>query len=135
MIVYKAGAGGELGWTELVGSKPDDIIGGVDIPHIILQPMVLKGANRFQDGRIAARCGLVIDPDLIIVHKDSKWKNLKEFMDDSRANPGQITAGTVGKFTGDHMFLMRFEFATGFLVYPGSLLARKAIPALMGKTG
>jgi tripartite-type tricarboxylate transporter receptor subunit TctC len=136
VIVYKAGAGGELGWTELVGSKPDGyIIGGVDIPHIILQPMVReKGQTGFKTEELLPICGLVIDPDLIIVHKDSKWKNLKEFMDDSRANPGQITAGTVGKFTGDHMFLMRFEFATGLkftqVPYSGG---GKAIPALMGK--
>ena len=136
VIVYKAGAGGELGWTELAGSKPDGyIIGGVDIPHIILQPMVReKGQTGFKTEELLPICGLVIDPDLIIVHKDSKWKNLKEFMDDSRANPGQITAGTVGKFTGDHMFLMRFEFATGLkftqVPYSGG---GKAIPALMGK--
>lgn len=136
VIVYKAGAGGELGWTELAGSKPDGYtIGGVDIPHIVLQPMVReKGQAGFKTEELLPICGLVIDPDLIIVHKDSKWKNLKEFMDDARANPGKLTAGTVGKFTGDHMFLMKFEFATGLkftqVPYSGG---GKAIPALMGK--
>jgi tripartite-type tricarboxylate transporter receptor subunit TctC len=71
---------------------------------------------------------------VIIVHKESKWKTLKEFIDDGRANPGKITAAIVGKFTGDHIFLMQFEFATGIkfaqVPYSGG---GKAIPALIGK--
>ena len=35
VVTYKAGAGGEIGWTWLVGAKADGYtIGGVDLPHI-----------------------------------------------------------------------------------------------------
>ena len=34
VVTYKAGAGGEIGWTWLAGAKPDGYtIGGVDLPH------------------------------------------------------------------------------------------------------
>ena len=42
-IIYKPGAGGEFGWTELANAKPDGyFIGGFDLPHVVLQPMVRK---------------------------------------------------------------------------------------------
>ncbi len=136
VIIYKPGAGGEFGWTELANAKPDGYyIGGIDLPHIVLQPMVRKkGQPGYQTEDLLPICGLVRDPNVVIVHQDSKWKTLKEFMDHVRANPGKVTAATVGKFTGDHIFLMQFEFATGLkfaqVPYPGG---GKAIPALMGK--
>jgi tripartite-type tricarboxylate transporter receptor subunit TctC len=135
-IIYKSGAGGEFGWTELANAKPDGyFIGGIDLPHIVLQPMVRKkGQPGYQTEDLLPVCGLVRDPEVIIVHKESPWKTLKEFMDHVRANPGKVTAATVGKFTGDHLFLMDFEHATGLkfaqVPYSGG---GKAIPALMGK--
>ena len=135
-IIYKPGAGGEFGWTELASAKPDGyFIGGIDLPHIVLQPMVRKkGQPGYQTEDLVPVCGLVRDPEVILVHKDSPWKTLKEFMEHVKANPGAVTAATVGKFTGDHLFLMDFEHATGLkfaqVPYSGG---GKAIPALMGK--
>ncbi len=136
VIIYKSGAGGEFGWTELANAKPDGyFIGGIDLPHIVLQPMVRKkGQSGYQTEDLLPICGLVHDPEVIIVHEDSPWKTLKEFMDHAKANPGTITVATVGKFTGDHLFLIEFEDATGLkfaqVPYSGG---GKAIPALMGK--
>lgn len=136
VIIYKSGAGGEFGWTELANAKPDGyFIGGIDLPHIVLQPMVRKkGQPGYQTEDLLPVCGLVRDPEVIIVHEDSPWKTLEEFMDHARANPGAVTVATVGKFTGDHLFLMEFEDATGLkftqVPYSGG---GKAIPALMGR--
>ncbi len=135
-IIYKPGAGGEFGWTELANAKPDGyFIGGIDLPHIVLQPMVRKkGQPGYQTEDLVPVCGLVRDPEVIIVHQDSPWKSLKEFIDHARANPGKVTAAIVGKFTGDHLFLMDFEHTTGVKLaqvpYSGG---GKAIPALIGK--
>lgn len=41
VIDYKVGGGGALGWSELVRANPDGYtIAGINIPHIILQPML-----------------------------------------------------------------------------------------------
>ncbi len=134
VVTYKAGAGGEMGWTELAQGKPDGyFIGGVDIPHIILQPMLRpKGQPGYKTEELNPLCGLVYDPDIIMVREDSKWKTLKEFLDYAKANPKKVTVATVGKLTGDHLFLMQVENLTGAeftqVPYPGG---GKAIPALL----
>src|SRR4029078_5476218 len=33
---------------------------------------------------------------ILVVHADSPWKTLKEFVDDSKANPGKINYGHTG---------------------------------------
>ena len=59
VVTYKAGAGGEIGWTWLIGAKADGYnIGGVDLPHIVLQPMLRPASplsRRQQGGTGAAR--------------------------------------------------------------------------------
>lgn len=115
VISYKTGAGGEFGWTELADANPDGyFIGGVDLPHITLQPMVRKpGAPGYRTEQLKPIAGLLIDPNCIMVNKSSKWQNFKEFLDYARQNPGKVRAAIVGKLTGDHIFILNFEKATG----------------------
>ena len=45
-IQYKPGGGGSLGWAELVKKKPDGyFMSGINIPHIILQPLARENAG------------------------------------------------------------------------------------------
>ncbi|MFR3458271.1 MAG: tripartite tricarboxylate transporter substrate-binding protein [Bilophila wadsworthia] len=40
VFVYKPGAGGIIGFTEIAKARPDGYtIGGLNVPHIILQPL------------------------------------------------------------------------------------------------
>ena len=56
VVTYKAGAGGEIGWTWLVGAKADGYtIGGVDLPHIVLQPMLRPKGSRATKRNSSAR--------------------------------------------------------------------------------
>lgn len=134
IVTYKAGAGGEIGWTTLSQAKPTGyLIGGIDIPHILLQPLLrIEGQPGYKTEDLNPLCNLVYDPNIIMVRKDSKWKNFKEFLTYAKANPNKITVGTVGKLTGDHLFLMQIEHATGIKViqvpYSGG---GKASPALL----
>lgn len=135
-VIYKPGAGGEFGWTELSKAKPDGyFIGGIDVPHIALQPMVRKkGQPGYQTEDLIPIAGLVIDPGMIMVHKNSPHKTLKDLIDHVKANPGSVTAATSGKYTGDHLFLMDVEAKTGakFAQVPYSG-GGKCINALMGQ--
>ena len=69
VVTYKAGAGGEIGWTWLVGAKADGYnIGGVDLPHIVLQPMLRpEGQPGYKTEQLNPLCCLVFDPDILIV--------------------------------------------------------------------
>ncbi len=134
VITYKPGAGGEIGWTTLALSKPDGYtVGGVDLPHIVLQPMLRrKGQPGYKTEDLLPLCGLVYDANVAMVRADSQWKTLADLVAYAKANPGKVRVASVGKFSGDHLFLMQIEKATGAkfaqVPYAGS---GKAIPALV----
>ena len=135
VVTYKAGAGGEIGWTWLIGAKADGYnIGGVDLPHIVLQPMLRpEGQPGYKTEQLNPLCCLVFDPDILIVSEKSPFKSFGELIEYAKANPGKVKAATVGKLTGDHIFLMNVEKFTGAqftqVPYPGG---SKAAPALLG---
>ena len=132
VVTYKAGAGGEIGWTWLVGAKADGYtIGGVDLPHIVLQPMLRpEGQPGYKTEQLSPLCGLVYDADVVMVPEDGPYKTFKDLIEYAKANPGKVKVATVGKLTGDHIFLMNVEKFTGAqftqVPYPGG---SKAAPA------
>ena len=134
VVTYKAGAGGEIGWTWLVGAKADGYtIGGMDLPHIVLQPMLRpEGQPGYKTEQLSPLCGLVYDADVVMVPEDGPYKTFKDLIEYAKANPGKVKVATVGKLTGDHLFLMQIEKLTGAkftqVPYSGS---GKAIPALL----
>lgn len=135
VVTYKAGAGGEIGWTWLAAAKADGYtIGGVDLPHIVLQPLLRPaGQPGYQTEQLNPLCGLVYDANVVMVPEASPYKTFKDLIDYAKANPGKLKVATVGKLTGDHLFLMQIEKLTGAtftqIPYSGS---GKAIPALLG---
>ena len=80
VVTYKAGAGGEIGWTWLVGAKADGYtIGGVDLPHIVLQPMLRpEGQPGYKTEQLSPLCGLVYDADVVMVPEDGPYKTFKD---------------------------------------------------------
>ena len=51
IVEYKPGAGGALAWTQFSKAKPDGYsVCGINIPHIILQPLSQKDAAFKTDG-------------------------------------------------------------------------------------
>ncbi|KJS83377.1 MAG: hypothetical protein JM58_12720 [Peptococcaceae bacterium BICA1-8] len=123
IITYKEGAGGEVGFTELAKSKTDGyVIGGLNVPHIILQPLARE--TEFNIDSFAYIGQMVNDPQLVAVLKDSKYNTLQELIDDAKANPGRITLGNVGTFSGHHIASLNFMNLTGteftLIPYKGS---------------
>ena len=134
VFVYKPGAGGIIGFTEIAKARPDGYtIGGVDLPHIVLQPMLRpEGQPGYKTEQLSPLCGLVYDADVVMVPEDGPYKTFKDLIEYAKANPGKVKVATVGKLTGDHLFLMQIEKLTGAkftqVPYSGS---GKAIPALL----
>ncbi len=121
VVTYKPGAGGEVGWTWLIGARADGYtVGGVDLPHIVLQPLLrAEGQPGYKTEQLNPLCNLVFDPDVVMVKENSKFKTLEELVNYAKANPGKLKVGTVGKFTGA-------KFTQ--VPYPGG---GKAAPALL----
>jgi len=113
VINYLPGAGGALCWSKLAAAKPDGYnIGGFSIPHIILQPIFMKDvAYKTEDFVILSI--VEYTPNGLAVKKDFKANTLKEFIEYAKANPGKISCGGVGKFTGHHFATLQFMKLAG----------------------
>lgn len=113
VVEYKPGAGGALAWTQFAKAKPDGYtVCGINIPHIILQPLSQKDAA-YKTEDLKPLAIFESTPIGLAVKKGSKISTLKEFIDYAKANPGKITVGISGKLTGHHMASLQFEKRTG----------------------
>jgi tripartite-type tricarboxylate transporter receptor subunit TctC len=115
LIDYKVGGGGALGWRELVKSRPDGYtMAGFNIPHIILQPLQQEvGYKTEQIVPVALFQRTVL---ALAVLNTSPFKTLQEFVDYAKKNPGALTVGGSGTFSGPHMAALRFQKLTGTTV-------------------
>lgn len=108
VFVYKPGAGGMIGFTEIARANPDGYtIGGANMPHMVLQTLGQKA--QFNDESFAYICQVVNDPQVVAVRKDSPYKTAAELFDAAKANPGKIRLGLVGPMSGHHLMLLDVE--------------------------
>ena len=77
---------------------------------------------------------LVEDPNLLVVRPDSKYKSLKDLVEDARKNPDKIK-GSVGSIGGtEHVIMNRLEKATGVKFNITSFGGTAYVPVLGGHT-
>jgi tripartite-type tricarboxylate transporter receptor subunit TctC len=123
VFVYKPGAGGAIGFGEIALSKPDGYtIGGVNVPHIVLQPLVQKAQFSIDD--FAYICQVVNDPQAIAVRKDSQLKTVKDIFEYAKANPKKLKVGLVGPNSGHHLMFLdvrgKYDFPVTEIFYKGA---------------
>lgn len=113
-VVNKPGAGWQVGLTELSKAKPDGYtIGFTIMPQtntIYLDPERQAVFTRKSFMPIGMQ---VVDPGVIAVKSDSKYKTLKDMLDDAKANPGKVKATTTGILGDDHLNLLRTQKLAG----------------------
>jgi tripartite-type tricarboxylate transporter receptor subunit TctC len=109
VVNYMPGAGGALAWTKFAKTKPDGYaVCGINIPHIILQPLSQEDAA-FKTDDLKPLCLFESTPIGLAVKKSSKISSVRDFIDQAKANPGKITVGISGKLSGHHMASLQFE--------------------------
>ncbi len=113
VIQYFPGAGGALCWSKLAAVKPDGYtIGGFSIPHTILQPMFMKDVS-FKTDDFVILSIVEYTPIGLAVKKGFKAGTVKEFIEYAKANPGKVSCGGVGKFSGHHFATLQFMKMAG----------------------
>ena len=135
VVVNKAGAGGQVGWTELARQKPDGYyLGYINLPHILTTVLDPERKAAFKAEDIVPIISQALDPTTVSVRPDSPWKTLKDLIDEAKKRPGQIAAGLVGYLQDDEIGYFQLADAAGIelrRVYFDS--AAPAITALLGK--
>jgi tripartite-type tricarboxylate transporter receptor subunit TctC len=112
-VVNRPGAAGEIGFTELARSKPDGYtIGFINTPTIVTIPIERPQA-RFRLDDFAPVLNIVDDPGAIWVLPDSPIHNVADLVAEARRRPGQISYGTSGIGSDDHLAVLALERATG----------------------
>ena len=112
VVVNKAGAGGQVGWTEMSRAKPDGYyIGFINLPA--LNTVILDPDRKavFKEDAFMAVINQVLDPGIIWVKGDSPYKNLKDLIEAARKNPQKISAATTGILSDDHLAILMMEEA------------------------
>jgi tripartite-type tricarboxylate transporter receptor subunit TctC len=113
VIQYQPGAGGALCWSKLAAAKPDGYtIGGFSIPHIILQPIFMEDASFKADDFVILSI-VEYTPIGLAVKKDFPVNSVQEFIEHAKKNPGKVSCGGVGKFSGHHFATLQFMKMTG----------------------
>jgi len=95
----------------------------------------LRGTNKVKNitDMTLISC-LVEDPNLLVVRPDSKYKSLKDLVEDARNNPNRIK-GSVGSIGGtEHVIMNRLEKATGVKFNITAFGGTSFVPVLGGHT-
>ncbi len=131
-FIYKPGAGGALGFSDIYRAKPDGYtVGNVNVPHIIIQP--LAGHVQFSSEDFIYLCQVVNDPACLVVRKDSPISSTQDLFEKVRANPDRIKGGLVGPLSGHHLIHLdmrsHFDFPAAPIFYKGGA---DQVAALLG---
>ena len=90
-FVYKPGASGSVGAQFVRTSEPDGYtLVGTQQSCLVLVPLTTKGvAYTWKD--FAPVCGLAGGYNVIAVQSKSRWKNIRELLEEAKQNPGRIS--------------------------------------------
>jgi tripartite-type tricarboxylate transporter receptor subunit TctC len=112
VVLNKAGAGGQVGWTEMARQKPDGYyIGFINLPAantVILDP---DRKATFDIGSFTPIINQVLDPGVIYIKPDGPYKSLKDIIEDAQKRPGAVRAATTGILSDDHLAILMLEEA------------------------
>ena len=118
VVVNKGGAGGQVGWTDMVRQKPDGYyIGFINLPAtntVILDP---ERKAIFSEKDFTPIINQVLDPGVIWVRADSPYKTVQDLIDAAKKSPSTIRAATTGILSDDHLAILMTEEAAPGAVF------------------
>jgi tripartite-type tricarboxylate transporter receptor subunit TctC len=130
LVENRPGAGGENGFRALAEAKPDGYtIGFVNTPHVLTLPIERKTRFNWQSYDLLGN--VVDDPANFSVPDDSDIKSLADLVAYAKAHPGEVTVGTTGIGSDDHLAMLAFQRIAGVemthIPYKGAADVRTAL--------
>ena len=115
-LVNRQGAAGAVGMQSVAVSKPDGYTLLVALSSISIIPEADKLFGRqpaFTVDQFAPIALLSADPTVLVVRADAPWKTAKEFIEDAKKRPGQISYSSSGVHGTLHMAMELLSQAAG----------------------
>ncbi|HYD07743.1 MAG TPA: tripartite tricarboxylate transporter substrate binding protein [Reyranella sp.] len=111
-VVNKAGAGGQVGFTETARARPDGYtLGFINLPAV--NTIVLDPERKavFKMDSFIPVANQVLDPGMIWVKGDSPFKTLKDLVEAAKKEPNKLRACTTGILSDDHLCILMMQEA------------------------
>lgn len=133
VVINRAGAAGQLGLEYVFNAAPDGYaLGATTLPAHNSIP--LERPVRYRPMEFTFLANIVEDGNCFYVRAESPIQTLQQLIDMAKARPGQLTFGTTGIGSDDHIFMVGFEAATGIppMIHIPFAGAAPLIPQLLG---
>ncbi len=135
-VVNKTGAAGAVGMQYVATSRPDGYTLLLALSSISIIPEADKLFGRppaFTVDQFEPLALISADPTILVVRAESPWKTAKEFIEDAKKRPGQISYSSSGIYGTLHMAMELLSHAAGVklrhIPTPG---AGPALTAILG---
>jgi tripartite-type tricarboxylate transporter receptor subunit TctC len=115
-VVNKTGAAGAVGMQFVATSKPDGYTLLLALSSISIIPEADKIFDRqpaFTVDQFAPIALISADPTVLVVRAESPWKTAREFLEDARKRPNQISYSSSGIYGTLHMAMELLSHAAG----------------------
>ena len=135
-VVNKTGAAGAVGMQFVAASRPDGYTLLLALSSISIIPEADKLFDRkpaFTVDQFEPLALISADPTILVVRAESPWKTAKEFIEDARRRPNQITYSSSGIYGTLHMAMELLSHAAGItLRHVPHAGAAPALTAILG---
>jgi tripartite-type tricarboxylate transporter receptor subunit TctC len=128
VIINKTGGAGAVGMTAGAKSKPDGYTLTVVTREIVSLPLMNLAQVKADDFDLLALINL--EPAIILVKQDSKYKSAKDLIEDARKNPGTIKMASTAQ-PNFYVLCIEINQNVKFNQIPFNGAA-EAIPAVLG---
>jgi len=131
VIVNRPGAGGAIGWTEVINARPDGYKLAVLTVELLTLPHLGLAKFNYDDFQPIAQ--LNADPAAITVKADAPWNTIEEFLAAAKKSPESVRVGNSGNGSIWHLAAAALEDKTGTRF--GHIPFQGAAPAVLALLG
>lgn len=112
VVLNRPTAGGQLAFEGVAQAAADGFtIGAAQAPNSIVLPIERQVRYRVQDFTFLGN--VIEDPCGLWVRGDSPIRSVADLVAAARGRPGQMTVGTAGAGSDDHLFMLALQDAAG----------------------
>ncbi|PRR72510.1 hypothetical protein MHLNE_23230 [Moorella humiferrea] len=110
-VVNRTGAGGATGYTYVKSQKPDGY--SIVWNSNSINTAYHAGNMNFDYKAFSGVAELTTEPVSIAVRADAPWKDINEFIEYAKKNPGKVRIGNSGNGSFTHLVAVALENKTG----------------------